>query len=77
MIISNEDRGSIEFKQVQETGLSTLRKSVDKTKTFVTWEGNDIPESIAAIPSAVGPYTHKEFLAILNTEEWTDPNTKV
>ena len=60
----------IDFTQVGETSIETVRKSVDETKTFVKWEGED-PIFISQLTNNEGPYTHEEILNILATEEWT------
>ena len=62
----------IDFTQVGETSIETVRKSVDETKTFVKWEGEN-PTFISQLTNTEGPYTHEEILNILATEEWTQP----
>jgi hypothetical protein len=39
VIIDSEDVDNIDFSQVQETSVDTLRWNKDKTKTFVKYEG--------------------------------------
>jgi len=63
----------INFNEVLETSVDTVRKSVDKTKTFVKWNGNQ-PSFVNNLTTKEGPYTHSEILNILSTPEWTDPN---
>jgi len=65
----------VDFNQVEETSIDTVRKSVDQTKTFVKWEGQD-PTFISELQDIQGPYTHEEILQILSTEEWTQPMTE-
>lgn len=61
----------INFDEVLETSIDTVRRSADSTKTFVKWNG-DMPPSVQSITTdAEGPYTHEEILEILSTEEWT------
>lgn len=60
----------VDFTQVNETSAETVRKSVDQTKTFVKWDGED-PTFISQLTKTEGPYTHEEILNILTTEEWT------
>jgi hypothetical protein len=66
----------IDFSQVFETSASTVRKSVDQTQTFVKY---DIPQpsSVAGLTTKSSEYTYDEFLTILATPEWTDPNLPV
>jgi hypothetical protein len=73
MIFNASELPQIDFTQVQETSIDTVRKSVDQTKTFVKWDG-EIPSSISSLTTKQGPYTYDEMLVILSTEEWTDPN---
>ena len=62
----------VDFSQVCETSIDTVRKSVDETKTFAKWDG-EVPAFVAEIESAEGPYTYEEILGILATEEWSAP----
>jgi hypothetical protein len=73
MIFNVSELDTIDFTQVQETSIDTVRKSVDQTKTFVKWDGA-IPSSVAALTTSEGPYTYEEILAIMDTPEWTNPN---
>ncbi len=62
----------VNFSEVLETDVDTIRKSVDNTKTFVKWNG-DVPSFVNNMTTKEGPYTHTEILTILATPEWTDP----
>ena len=73
MILSVTELPNIDFTQVKETSIDTVRKSVDGTKTFVKWDGEEIPSSVATLETKEGPYTYEEIITILATEEWTDP----
>ena len=70
MIFNAVELNQIDFSQVEETSIDTVRKSINETKTFVKWDG-DIPECIANLTTKEGPYTYDEISAILQTEEWT------
>jgi len=74
MIFNVSELGDIDFSQVLETSVDTVRKSVDETKTFVKWNGETIPSSVDALTTKEGPYTYSEILTILATPEWTDPD---
>ena len=74
MIFEVSELGQIDFTQVLETNQDTVRKSVDGLKTFVKWDGQTIPSSVASLTTKEGPYTYSEILDILATPEWTDPN---
>ena len=71
MIFNVSELGIIDFNEVLETSQDTVRKSVDETKTFVKWEGNDTPTSVDSLTTKEGPYTYNEMLTILATPEWT------
>ena len=73
MVFNVSELPQIDFTQVFETSIDTVRKSVDQTKTFVKWDG-EIPSSVSSLTTKEGPYTYDEILVILSTEEWTDPN---
>ena len=73
MIFNVSELEQIDFTQVKETSIDTVRKSIDGTKTFVKWEG-ETPQCVVDLTTKEGPYTYEEILAILATEEWTNPN---
>jgi hypothetical protein len=64
----------VDFTKVHETSSETVRKSVDKTKTFIKWDGN-APEFVSTLTNTSGPYNYTEILGILSTSEWTAPFT--
>jgi hypothetical protein len=72
MIFNISELSNIDFTQVLETSIDTVRKSVDETKTFVKWDGA-IPTCVEALLTKEGPYTYEEILVILATEEWSAP----
>jgi hypothetical protein len=74
MIFNVSELPQIDFTQVLETSIDTVRKSVDETKTFVKWDGTTIPSSVDSLTTKEGPYTYNEILDILATPEWTDPS---
>jgi hypothetical protein len=76
MIFNVSELNQIDFTQVLETSLDTVRKSVDETKTFVKWDGV-MPDSVNNLTTKEGPYTYDEILIILSTTEWTDPNIMI
>jgi hypothetical protein len=72
LIFPVAELSKVDFSQVCETSIDTVRKSVDQTKTFVKWDG-EAPAFIVDIVGAEGPYTYEEILVILATEEWSAP----
>jgi hypothetical protein len=73
MIFNVSELDQIDFTQVHETSIDTVRKSTDATKTFVKWDG-DTPECVSNLTTKEGPYTYDEILEIMNTLEWTYPD---
>ena len=71
-IFSTTEINQVDFSLVCETSADTLRKSVDETKTFVKWDGEQ-PEFVSELTTLEGPYTYTEILEILSTPEWTAP----
>jgi hypothetical protein len=72
LIIPVSQLSKVDFNQVGETSAETVRKSVDQTKTFIKWEGQD-PTFVSQLTDTEGPYNHEQILNILATEEWTQP----
>ena len=71
MIFNVSELELIDFSQVLETSIDTVRKSIDGTKTFVKWDGEIIPSSVELLSIKEGPYTYTEIIDILNGPEWT------
>jgi hypothetical protein len=71
MIFNVSELELIDFSQVLETSIDTVRKSMDGTKTFVKWDGDTIPPSVESLTTKEGPYTYTEIINILNDPEWT------
>ena len=74
VIIPVTELDNVDFSQVCETSIDTVRKSVDGTQTFVQWDGDDMPATVAALATKSETYSHTEILAILATEAWTSPD---
>lgn len=71
MIFDVNELNIIDFSQVLETSMDTVRKSIDETKTFVKWDGDIIPSSVEMLTTKEGPYTYDEIITILSDETWT------
>jgi hypothetical protein len=71
MIFNVSELTNIDFSQVLETSIDTVRKSIDGTKTFVKWDGNTIPSSVDNLTTKEGSYRYDEILTILSSSEWT------
>jgi len=59
----------IDFNQVIENSPETLRYSIDGTKTFIKWIGNE-PTFISELVSKSIIYNNEDMMDILHTDEW-------
>lgn len=75
-IFSLTEIDKIDFSLVRETSADTLRKSVDESKSFIKWDGEQ-PAFVSTLETLEGPYTHSEILDILSIPEWTAPMEEV
>ena len=71
MIFDTSETGSINFDQVLETSINTLRLNVSSSQTFVKWEGETVPSSVNALTTKEGPYSYDQILNILIGSAWT------
>ncbi len=67
VIINADEVSSVNFDQVDETSESTIRYSLDGSKTFVKFDSDTTPSFL----DGKTQYTHSEILTILATDEWT------
>lgn len=70
IIFNVSELDKVDFSQVLETSKDTVRLSLDKTLTFVKWDG-DMPSSIESLTTKEGPYNYEEILTILAGPDWT------
>ena len=71
--INLSDIGLIDFAQVGETSVSTVRKSLDYTQFVIKWAEGYIPTFIidgSVVP--VGTYDHHAILELMATPEWSE-----
>ena len=71
MIFDVSELANIDFTQVLETSVDTVRKSIDQSKTFVKWDGEIIPTCVESLLTKEGPYTYDEIVTILSSDFWT------
>ena len=71
VIFDVSELGLIDFTEVLETSVDTVRKSVDEIKTFVKWDGATVPTCVNNLTSKSDFYTYEEILEILAGPEWT------
>lgn len=74
IIFNVSELDKVNFNEVLETSADTLRKSSNRTKTFVKWEGNE-PSFISTLTTKEGPYTHTQMIGVLSTNEWSAQET--
>lgn len=73
-VIELTDIGKIDFAQVSENSVFTVRKSLDDTQFVIKWVDGYTPTFItdgSVIP--VGTYTHAEILILMATPAWSEP----
>ena len=66
-ILESSEINSIDFSKVMETSKNTLRYSLDKSQSFVKFEG--------ITPSFLGNktlYNYDEIVDVLNGENWVE-----
>ena len=70
VIFDTSETGSIDFSQVMETSVNTLRLNLSGSQTFVKYEGSQ-PSSVAGLSSKSNEYTHEQILNVLTGSEWS------
>lgn len=73
-VINISDIGLIDFSQVGESSVFTVRKSLDDTEFVIKWQDGYTPTFIndaSVVP--VGTYDHHEILELMSTEKWSKP----
>ena len=70
VIFNTSETGSIDFSQVMETSVNTLRLNLSGSQTFVKYEGSQ-PSSVAGLSSKSSEYTHEQILNVLTGSEWS------
>jgi hypothetical protein len=73
LIINTTEVDKIDFSQVKEDSVNSLRYSLDGSKTFFKWNYEE-PTFLQSFDWSDGPHSHSEMINILSTNEWTDPN---
>ena len=73
-IINLTDVSLIDFSQIGETSIDTIRKSLDNSQFVIKWEQGHTPTFImdsSVVP--VSQLTHSECLELMATAEWSEP----
>ena len=71
--IDSSDLAAVNFDEVMETSIDTVRKSNDGTKAilkFIPPEGQAYPESIRLISSKSARMSHADMVEMLSGAEW-------
>jgi hypothetical protein len=71
VIFDVTELNKINFNEVLEESPSTLRYSLDGTKTFIKWEDSE-PSFLTNLLTKSRIYTLEEISEILLTSEWFD-----
>ena len=71
IIFDYSEIDKIDFEQVLETSIDTIKLSLDGTKTFVKWIGDE-PSFISKLDSKSIIYNNEEILIILSQPEWNN-----
>jgi len=74
LIFDVSELNKIDFTQVCENSIDTLRYSSDNFKTFIKWDTENEPDFISNLNSKEGPYNQNEILEILSTDFWIKSN---
>tara|TARA_B100000900_G_scaffold156072_1_gene132704 strand:+ start:247 stop:501 length:255 start_codon:yes stop_codon:yes gene_type:complete len=75
VVFDTSETGSIDFSQVGETSINTLRLNNSGSQTFVKYNGL-MPSSVSSLSTKEGPYTYEEILNILTGSAWEIPPTE-
>jgi len=70
IILTVAEAQKIDFSQVKETSIDTVRKSVDDTLTFVEYAGEDIDSFLSNL-EIIQRVTYDKLVTILDTNVWT------
>ena len=70
IIFDSSELNKINFDEVLETSVTTVRLSVNGSKTFVKYTSNEMPASISSLTTKEGPFDINEISIILNNSDW-------
>ena len=73
-VIELTDIDKIDFAQIGESSVFTIRKSLDDTQFIIKWLEGYIPTFITdASVVPVGTYNHEQALQLMGTAAWSEP----
>ena len=70
------EKNDINYEQVFETNVNTLRFSTDNNYSFVKYD-LPTPTSVINLNTKSKEYTHNEFITLLLTPEWIGNATPI
>lgn len=70
-ILTISEAEKIDFTQIKETSIETLRKSIDGLITFIEFDCDDISEFIEPL-DVIKVVTYNELCQILETSQWSE-----
>jgi hypothetical protein len=73
-VIYLTDLNLIDFSQIEQTSIETIRKSLDNTQFVIKWQEGYEPTFIA--DGKVTPLqvlSHAECLELMATDKWSEP----
>lgn len=73
IIFEYSEVDKIDFNQVLDTSIDTLRKNEDGSKTIVKWIG-DQPQCVSELLTKSQVYTYNEIKPIIDGPEWSFSN---
>lgn len=73
IIFDYSEINKIDFNEVLNTSIDTLRKNEDGSKTIVKWIGED-PQCISDLTTKSQVYTSSEIKSIIESSEWIFSN---
>jgi len=66
------DLGSVDFNQVMETSIGTVRQSIDTTQFVIKWYTDHIPTFISDDSvELTWSGSHADCLTLMATEDWS------
>lgn len=68
-IFDTSELNLVDFNQVLEDSINTIRMSIDLSKVVIKWVGST-PEFINDLTTLVGIYNHSKILIIMSSSEW-------
>mgnify|MGYP003140915404 CR=1 FL=1 len=74
IIFNVTELNKIDFSQILETSIDTIKYNVAETQTLVKYPSGSMPSSVQALTTKEGPYTFAKIKNILTGSAWSDPN---